>query len=650
MRLLVRRISFAFLSIFSSLTLVSNGQPAFAQPEYTKPSDIPAELFAALPSFSGAQISPEGAKLSYFIELDGHREVLIQDLNGAGAFRVPPPEGANFSAYRWASEDVILFQSSMTLQRRIFRTKTQETRWFSMDLNTREFIWLGKPERKRGGTPSQTERIVDMLPNKPDHILLELDLNIDGEAEVYETNIRTGKRKKKRPGSRGIQNWYTDNRSEIRLGFGYNGSKFVSKLKTSQGKWIDLKKVDWAERFNIEGFSNHPDALYVSGMSPYGTEGLYTLDLNTGEVTDTIYVNGTYDIDYVLENSETGKIEGVVYTDDFTRVKFVDKRKAKIQAGLDKVMPDTVNTILSYVESKDWYFVLAESDRNSGDYYIYNRPAKRLEYIASLRPQLDPELMAAVESVSIPVRDGSKIPGYLIKPNGKELKNLPTIILTHGGPFGVRDTAEWDYEAQFYASRGYLVLKPNFRGSGGYGPLFEVQGHNQWGGMMQDDVTDATHWLVEQGYTDEDRICIAGSSYGGYAALMGAIKEPDLYKCAISVNGVANLVRLKSGDKSKAIGGRSWTKRMGLKGVDDTEVSPHHRATEIEASVLLMASVDDARVPWKMSQSMHKRLKKLKKDSTFVKIEEGTHHMVTAQARLTQLKAAEAFLATHIGQ
>lgn len=649
MRLHHHRILSALVSgsLLATATLLSS--PAFAQQQYQKPSDIPVEAFAALPSFSSAQISPEGTKLSYFVELDGQRQVIIQGLNGEGVFRVPPPEDANFSAYRWANEDMILFQSSMTLRRSNFLTKTQETRWFSLDINTKKFVWLGQPNKRRDEQLSQIERIVDMLPEKPDHVLLELDMNLNGESEVYETNIRTGRRNMKRPGSRGIQRWYTDNQSEIRLGYGFRGEKFVTKLKDQHGDWIDLKKSDWASKYTIEGFAEQANALYVSGLSPYGTQGLYKLDLDTGEIVDTIYVNGSYDIDYAFENTETGKIEGVVYTDDFTRVKYVNRTKAKIQAGIDKVLPDTVNTILSYVEAKDWYFILVESDQNSGDYYIYDRPNKRLNFIASIRPQMDPELMAKVDAVSIPVRDGSEIPGYLIKPNGIALSNLPTIVLPHGGPFGIRDSAAWDYEAQFYASRGYLVLKPNFRGSGGYGPSFRVKGHNQWGGLMQDDVTDATNWLIDQGYADPERICIVGSSYGGYAALMGTIKEPELYKCAISLNGVANLARLKSGDKNYAIGGRNWTKRMGLSGVDDEQVSPHHRAEEISAPVLIMAAVDDARVPWKNSESLHKRLNRLKKDTTFVKIKEGTHHMVTAQSRLTQLKAAETFLAKHIG-
>jgi len=621
-----------------------------ATAQQKKPADIPVEAFAALPGFSNAAISPDGKHISYFVELDGHREVLVQALDGSNAFRVPPPKEANFRAYRWASNDVILFQSSMTLQRRIFRGKTQETRWFSLDLNTKDFTWLGKPKRRSQERVSQTERIIDMLPNDPEHILLELDMNLDGMAEVYETDVKSGRRAVRKGASRGIQNWYTDNQSEVRLGNGYDGSKFVTKLKRSDGKWVDLKKVDWAKKFRIEGFSNKPNTLYVSGHSPYGTEGLYELNLDTGIIAETVFVHGKVDLDYAFENTSTGKIEGVVYTDDFTRIKYINKVKERIQTGIDKALPDSVNTILSHVEALDWYFVLVESDKNSGDYFIYDRPKGQLHYVNRIRGNIDPELMASVETVTIPTRDQKEIPGYMIVPNGKEAHNLPTIVMPHGGPFGVRDSAEWDYEAQFYASRGYLVLKPNYRGSGGYGPAFERAGYNQWGGLMQDDVTDATKWLIDNGHSDPDRICIVGSSYGGYAALMGVIKEPGLYKCAISVNGVSNLVRLKSGDKSNAIGGRSWTKRMGLTGVKDSEVSPHHRADEVSAPVLLMSSVDDARVPWRMSRDTHKKLKKLKKDSTFIRIEDGTHHMVTANSRLTALKAAEKFLAEHIGK
>ena len=143
-------------------------------------------------------------------------------------------------------------------------------------------------------------------------------------------------------------------------------------------------------------------------------------------------------------------------------------------------------------------------------------------------------------------RDGTIIPSYATFPKGDAaLGKLPTVILPHGGPYGVRDDASWDYLAQYLAHNGYLIVKPNFRGSHGYGDAFEKAGNKQWGGLMQDDLTDVTKWLISEGISDPDRICIVGASYGGYAALMGAIIEPDLYKCAASINGVTDLMRQK---------------------------------------------------------------------------------------------------------
>ena len=165
---------------------------------------------------------------------------------------------------------------------------------------------------------------------------------------------------------------------------------------------------------------------------------------------------------------------------------------------------------------------------------------------------------------------------------------------------------------------------------------------------MQNDITDATKWLIAQGYADPERICIVGSSFGGYAALMGVIEEPDLYRCAISVNGVTDLARLKRNDLN-TVGGRVWIETMGLEGKGDEEVSPWHRAEEIDDPVLLISARDDARVPWKMSEDLHKRLRGMKKQSSFVKIDEGTHGMVTSGSRLEWLRAAEKFLGKHIG-
>ena len=205
-----------------------------------------------------------------------------------------------------------------------------------------------------------------------------------------------------------------------------------------------------------------------------------------------------------------------------------------------------------------------------------------------------------MEPIKLKSRDGLDLSGYLTRPLGQEQgKNLPLVVYVHGGPFGVRDYWGYDPTVQMLASRGYAVLQVNFRGSGGYGHAFEVAGYRQWGGTMQDDVTDATKWAIEQGIADAKRICIYGGSYGGYAALMGAAREPDLYRCAIGDAGVYDLrLMLTRGDIQDTTYGVNYIKEaIG----DDTSLlaarSPITHIDKIKASLMLIVGGQDKRVP-----------------------------------------------------
>ncbi len=270
-----------------------------------------------------------------------------------------------------------------------------------------------------------------------------------------------------------------------------------------------------------------------------------------------------------------------------------------------------------------------------------------LEFVLSSNDQLPQELMADIKPIEYEARDGLKIHGYLTLPKDKEAKKLPAVIFPHGGP-AARSTQSFNTWTQFFASRGYAVLQPNFRGSIGYGDKFHELGDNQWGGTMQDDVTDGTKWLIEQGIADPANICIVGASYGGYAALMGAVKEPDLYKCAISINGVANLTAIISFGR-QFVGGKAWTKKIGLEGESAKLVSPYYQAKKIKVPVLIVQSKDDPVVPNRQGNDMYKRLKYLKKPVTYVEVDNGDHHLDTAETRLAAFKAMEKFLAKHIG-
>jgi dipeptidyl aminopeptidase/acylaminoacyl peptidase len=216
-----------------------------------------------------------------------------------------------------------------------------------------------------------------------------------------------------------------------------------------------------------------------------------------------------------------------------------------------------------------------------------------------------------MEPVKFAARDGLSLHGYLTRPPGREAnKNLPMVVLVHGGPYGVYDDWSYHSDVQILASRGYTVLQVNFRGSGGYGGKFRDAGWREWGRKMQDDVTDATHWAITQGYADPQRICIFGASYGGYAALEGAVREPDLYRCAIGYVGIYDLrMMYKRGDIPQSTFGKNYLKRAI--GEDNDELydrSPIAHLDRLKAKVMLIVGGSDSRVPEEQGKQLHAAL------------------------------------------
>lgn len=228
----------------------------------------------------------------------------------------------------------------------------------------------------------------------------------------------------------------------------------------------------------------------------------------------------------------------------------------------------------------------------------------------SRRDWFDPERTATVQPIALQARDGVPLHGYLTLPRTGAANNLPMVVMPHGGPFEIFDSWQFDDDAQLLAQAGYAVLQINFRGSGNYGRAFQHAGARQWGGTMQNDVTDATRWAVTQGYADARKICIFGASYGAYAALMGAAKEPGLYACAAGYVGVYDLpMMFTSGDIQKRGSGENYLKQWLGDPVTLAARSPVHLAKQIKVPVFLAAGGEDERAPIQHSKRMEAALR-----------------------------------------
>lgn len=307
--------------------------------------------------------------------------------------------------------------------------------------------------------------------------------------------------------------------------------------------------------------------------------------------------------------------------------------------------------------SDDWSRVLLKisGGREAGNYYVFEPETMALSIIAEAR-KIDREMVAPVDTIEYPARDGLSIPGLLTWPVGDaSRKNLPLIVMPHGGPASY-DQLSFDWLAQFFASRGYLVLQPNFRGSSGFGYEFEAAGHGEWGGKMQDDVTDGVQALINGGAVDRERVCIIGGSYGGYAALAGGAFSPDLYQCVAAIAPVSDLPRMLI-DERRDHGKNHWLYAYWQRIIGDARehreklerISPVNHAAAFQAPVLLIHGKDDLTVPIRQSRRMRSALRRADKSVELIELKGEDHWLSTRETRIETLRALDAFVERHIG-
>ncbi|MGH8403625.1 MAG: alpha/beta hydrolase family protein, partial [Gammaproteobacteria bacterium] len=321
---------------------------------------------------------------------------------------------------------------------------------------------------------------------------------------------------------------------------------------------------------------------------------MYTLDPNTLKTT-LLYGDTDYDVNRVIWSFDWQKTQHIIAVMTMPGLPALhildsDAPKAGDLASLYAAFPDQMVEITSNTRDGSEMVIYVHSDRNPGSYYLFNAKDSKVSLLFNALPGIDPQSMASMRPVTFKARDGVVLHGYLTLPPGSNGKNLPLIINPHGGPHGIRDEWGWDPEAQFFASRGYAWLQVNYRGSGGYGMKFQDMGYRHWGTTMQDDLADAVHWAIQQGYADPNRICIYGASYGGYAALENVIRYPDLYKCAVGYVGVYDLTLMAHhGDTHHFASGQRYIDVV--LGDDDAELekySPAYNADKINVPLFLV--------------------------------------------------------------
>jgi dipeptidyl aminopeptidase/acylaminoacyl peptidase len=625
---------------------------------------LPVSAFASLPEISMMRLSPDGKKVASLVNQAANTLLIAQDVDGKNAsvlFTVDN-NGRSINWFAWKNNDRLLVSVRMASSRG--GVTTIETRLISVRSNGDDLRNLVKfnPDGLHQFHDSQfQDKVVDWLPDDPDHILLALDILKPLAPDVYKVDINTGSRDKIQNGREYVFDWITDRQHRVRAAVktnyrfknGSDSDYEVLFTLPDENEWKTAWKYAALSEEEIEplGFANDPNILYVSAYKD-GYRGVFTVDLRDPMLKLVVkdWAMGR-DIDGRLWYSQKNhEVIGLINENERGDYRLWDESLLSLEGGIDKAMPDSINSFVSFSEDETRYLLYAASSNYPGTYYLGDRKTKRLEPIGSTYSKLTTEILAGKRMVKYQARDGVEIQAYLTVPKGVDAKKLPTIIFPHGGPI-YKDDADFDYWTEFFANRGYAVLQMDFRGSAGYGYDFMAAGFKQWGLHMQDDIVDGTRWLIDSGIADKNRVCIAGASFGGYAALMGAVKNSDMYRCAISFAGVTDLQDLiinkrdyVNGDVAEKQIGQAWGDRVQLQ-----SNSPRYQADKVRIPVLLVHGSKDRAVPIQQGRDMADALQGAGKPFKFIELEDGDHWLSSYQHRIKLFEAMDEFLATHLG-
>jgi dipeptidyl aminopeptidase/acylaminoacyl peptidase len=509
---------------------------------------------------------------------------------------------------------------------------------------------------------TNSEKVRTLLYNvprtEPDAVYIGMNERDPAWHDLYKVKISTGERTLVQQNTERLTDWLFDNKDALRLAVRStrSGDKEVLKV-AADGKFTKVYSCNVFETCNLSRFNKDNRRVYMVSNKGEGVDlaRLVLFDPETGkeEVVESDPLSRV-DLDGAAFSSATGELVFTGYVDDRQRLYFRDKAFEKDYKFLQKKLPNREIWFDSATNDELTWLITAASDTEPGEKYLFDRKSKKLELQYRIREKLPREALAELKPIRYKSSDGLEIPAYLALPRGVAPKNLPTVILPHGGPWA-RERWGYDSMAQFLANRGYAVLSPNFRGSTGYGKKFLDAGNRQWSERMQDDVTWGVKYLISRGITDPKRVGIMGSSYGGYAALAGVAYTPDIYAAAVSINGQNDLISLLEAMPPTMESERTRVyKRVGDPTTAEGRAqlirqSPLTHADKIKTPLLIVQGANDVRVKKRQADQMVISLRDRGFPVEYVVAPDEGHGFARPVNVMATLAMTEKFLAKHLG-
>lgn len=594
---------------------------------------IPLEAFFAAPDKTSFLVSPDGKFISYLKPENNRIHIYVETWDRKNTIQLTCDTNSNISNYFWASNDEILYLKTGPANKNAALVAVK------ID---------GSNNRKLLSAVNSRIRIITNNKVFDKHVLIALNQRDSTLFDAYRLNIETGKLSllSKNPGN--ITKWYSDPEGKLRMAIASDGVNETLLYRDSENqKFNPVITNNFKTTILPLAFSAENNCIFALSNQNRDKMALVELDCKTGMEHRTIYSNPEVDVSEAIFSVKNGKLLYAGYETWKKELHFLDEAFKNIFQKLEVLLPNTEIRLSSSDLAESKFIVRTYTDRNPGSFYQYTPGNNKLVKLSDINPQLLEEDMSEMKSISFKTRDSLLVNGYLTLPKGSKSENLPVVVVPHSSSEG-RNSWGYNSEVQFLANRGYAVFQVNFRGTKGYGKKFWTAGFKQWGGKMQDDITDGVRWLISEKIADPKRIAIYGYSFGGFSALHGLFNQPDLYQCGASYSGFTNLYTyLKDIPPYFRPYQQMYYETVGNPEKDSEyfrAVSPVFHTDKIKVPVLIAQGARDPRVNMNETNQFVKELKKKNVPVTYILNEDEGHYFRNIENRLEFYRELEVFL------
>jgi dipeptidyl aminopeptidase/acylaminoacyl peptidase len=617
-----------------------------------QPALIDREIFFGNPEYAGAQLSPDGMYISFIKPLDDVRNVWVKGVNEP--FEKARPLTAEkkrpIGGYFWSRDSKrILFVKD--------NDGDENFNVFSVDPAAAPAPGSKVPAPTNLTNATGVRTMIYAVPrSEPDFIYIGINERDKAWHDLYKVQISTGTKTLVRENKDRLTAWYFDNKDKPRIATRSAPNGDTEILRVDGDKFTQVYSCGVFETCDFVRFNKDDKRVYMETNK--GDRDLTQLVLFDPETGKEEFVeedsNKRVDFGAAIFSDRTNELIGTSYTDDKTRVIWRDKDFEKDYNRLKKNLGDREIGFGSSTADESKLIVSTFSDVDPGTVWVLDRKSKNLSTLYQVREKLDRKALSPMRPIRYKSSDGLEVPAYLTLPKGLPEKNLPLVVVPHGGPWA-RDGWGYNSFAQFLSNRGYAVLNPNFRGSTGYGKKFLDAGNGQWGDKMQDDITWGVKYLVDQGIADPKRVAIMGGSYGGYATLAGVTFTPDLYAAAVAIVAPSNLNTLLGSippywEPIRAL----FHKRMGDPNTPEGKAqlerqSPLNHVAKIKTPLMIVQGANDPRVKKAEADQIVIALRERNYPVQYLLAGDEGHGFARPVNNMAMFAAAEKFLAQYIG-